>query len=122
MDKLPSNPNESLRKLNPHIWPNAGGSLCRMASDQPQQAALRALDKGVQKRQKGKGSVEVVVSLVACRRNELDDDNNVASLKPLRDAIAETLGLDDGDRRIRFECGQTETRGRQGVIVKIEQI
>ena len=84
-----------------------------------QQAPLRPLEQSIQKRAKGKGSVEVVVSLISCRRRELDDDGNVASLKPLRDAIAATLGLDDADKRIRFEYSQLETRGEQGVIVKV---
>src|ERR1019366_2206741 len=79
-----------------------------------QQAPLRPLEQGVQKRQKGKGSVVVVVALIACRRRELDDDGNVASLKPLRDAVALSLGLDDADKLIRFEYSQLETRGEQG--------
>ena len=64
----------------------------------------------------------IVVSLISCRRRELDDDGNVAALKPLRDAIAESLGLDDADKRIRFEYGQLETRTEQGVIVKISRL
>ena len=86
-----------------------------------QQAPLRPLEQGVQKRSKGKGSVEVVVSLVGFRKKELDDDGFIYACKPLRDAIAASLGLDDGDRRIRWEYGQAETRGEQGVIVKIQR-
>jgi hypothetical protein len=111
------------------LWPNASEStirknldVCPVAAGQPEQIALRPLDKGVQKRQKGKGGVQVVVSLVTCRCRELDDDGNVAALKPLRDAIAEVLQIDDGDRRIRFEYGQIESRSECGVIVKIERI
>jgi hypothetical protein len=111
------------------IWPNATEStirrnldtpVCAVASSGGKQAALRPLDKGIQKRQKGKGSVVVVVTLITCRRRELDDDGNVAALKPLRDAIASTIGLDDADKRIRFEYGQIESRSKEGVIVKIE--
>ena len=96
--------------------------FCPVAPGVSQQAPLRPLEQGVQKRQKGKGGVEVVVSLVTCRRRELDDDGNVASQKPLRDAIAASLGIDDADKRIRFEYGQSETRAKQGVIVKIEHL
>ena len=96
--------------------------VCPVAPRVGQQAALRPLDKGIQKRQKGKGSVAIVVSLLTCRRRELDDDGNVAALKPLRDAIAESLGLDDADKRIRFEYGHLETRTEQGVIVKISRL
>ena len=96
--------------------------VCPVAPRVGQQAALRPLDKGIQKRQKGKGSVAIVVSLITFRTRELDDDGNVAALKPLRDAIAASLGLDDADKRLRFEYSQCETRGWEGVIVKVERI
>lgn len=38
----------------------------------------------------------------------------------MRDAVAAWLGIDDGDPRVRWEYGQVETRGAQGVLVKIE--
>ena len=117
MSILPSNPSESFKRRNPHLY-----SVCAVETGQRKQPALRPLDKGVQKRQKGKGGVEIVVTLISCRSRELDDDGNVAALKPLRDSISETLGIDDGDKRIRFEYGQCETRGEQGVIVKIERL
>lgn len=108
-------------------WPNASESTIRANLDvrpvetrQRERSSLRPLDKGIQKRQKGKGSVAVVVTLVTCRSRELDDDGNVAALKPLRDAIAESLRLDDADKRIRFEYSQCETRAENGVIVKIQ--
>lgn len=111
------------------IWPHASEStirrnldVCPVDSGPGQQTALRSLDKGIQKRQKGKGSVEIVVSLVTCRRRELDDDGNVAALKPLRDAIAESLLLDDADKRIRFQYSQIETRASQGVVVTVEKL
>ena len=91
-----------------------------MEAGQRKQTPVRALVQGVQKRQKGKGGVEIIVSLITCRRRELDDDGNVAALKPLRDAVAESLGIDDGDKRIKFEYGQLETKSSEGVIVKIE--
>lgn len=111
--KLREKINELDRQQNPN-------GVRPLASRLGQQAPVCPLDKGIQKRQKGKGGVEIVVSLIACRRRELDDDGNVAAAKPLRDAISETLGLDDGDKRIRFEYGQIETRSSFGVIVKIE--
>ena len=104
-------------RRNPNLY-----GVCPVASGVSKQTPLRSLDKGIQKRQKGRGGVEVVVTLVSVRRRELDDDGNVAALKPLRDSISETIGLDDGDKRIRFEYGQCETRGEQGVIVKIERL
>jgi hypothetical protein len=62
----------------------------------------------------------VVVSLVVFLRIALDDDNLSGGLKWLRDAIARSLGIDDGDRRIKFECAQAITSGREGTVVKIE--
>ncbi len=63
---------------------------------------------------------KVVVSLVGFRRRALDDDNFVGACKHLRDAIAARIGMDDGDPRLRWEYGQQETRGAEGVLVKIE--
>jgi len=120
MDKLPTNPSESVKKLNPHLF--SGSPVRAMETGQCERSQVRPLVNRVQKRQKGKGSVEIVVGLITARRRELDDDGNVAALKPLRDAIAETLGLDDADSRIRFEYGQIESRAKQGVIVKIEML
>lgn len=116
VNQIPQNVTESVRRRNPHLYPPLGG----LAPGQPQQSQVSPLERLIQKRQKGKGGVEVVVTLIACRRRELDDDGNVASQKPLRDAIAASLGIDDGDKRIRFEYAQSETRAETGVIVKIE--
>ena len=68
------------------------------------------------------GAAGVVISLVRFGRRPLDSDNLAGSQKHLRDAIAASLGIDDGDSRIRWECGQIETRGQQGVMVKIENL
>lgn len=97
-------------------------SVRAVEARQCKQPPVSPLDRGVQKRQKGKGSVEIIATLVSCRSRELDDDGNVAALKPLRDAIAETLGLDDADKRIRFEYGQVESKSEPGVLVKITRI
>lgn len=51
----------------------------------------------------------------------MDDDNAIAGLKPLRDAIARMFGLDDADSRIRFEYGQCRTDGDEGTIVKLQR-
>jgi hypothetical protein len=64
----------------------------------------------------------VVVSLLALRRRPLDPDNNAASFKALQDAIAETIGLDDGDPRFNWQYQQMHSFGKEGVIVHIEVI
>lgn len=52
----------------------------------------------------------------------LDDDNLTASLKPVRDELADWLGVDDADPRVRWECGQVESHGTPGVTVRIERV
>ena len=78
------------------------------------------MDGGGKIKRASTGGVVVVVVLVACRNREIDDDANIYSLVPIRDAIAKSLGLDDADKRIRFKYGQVVTNGNEGVIVKIE--
>ncbi len=46
----------------------------------------------------------------------------MASLKPIRDAIACNLSIDDGSELISWEYGQCETKGTEGVIVKMEAV
>lgn len=43
-------------------------------------------------------------------------------MKPLRDEIARWLGLDDADDCISWEYGQHQTRGGEGVAVKVESV
>jgi hypothetical protein len=60
--------------------------------------------------------IHVHLVRVSPHHAELDDDNNVASLKHVRDQVAEQLGVDDGDRRrLRFTYGQD--RGPWGVRI-----
>lgn len=63
------------------------------------------------------------IQLIAFRNRELEDDNLSASFKALRDAIADSLlpGLPAGqaDAWFRWEYGQAETRGEEGVAVII---
>jgi hypothetical protein len=69
------------------------------------------------------GEVCVVVHLAARfeRGRTLDQHDNLrAALKPLVDAIAETLGVADDHPGIAWEYSQAETRGQPGVIVTME--
>lgn len=70
----------------------------------------------------GGRKTRVVVSLVSLRKRILDDDNDVGAKKHLRDAIAASLGLDDGDKRFTWQYSQQPTTGREGVLVHIEVI
>lgn len=62
------------------------------------------------------------VTIIRFGHKLLDDDNLSASYKSLRDGIARSLAIDDGDHRIRFEYGQVETRGKTGTIVRMERL
>ena len=105
------NASESFKRLNAHLFralppaqPKRDGRRNPTPANAPQARSARS----------------VVVSLVGHRRRKLDDDNFVGACKHLRDAIAASLGLDDGDPRLRWEYGQHETRGAEGVSVTIQ--
>lgn len=94
----------------------------RVEAYQSQQAATQTLVRRLSQCPRRETRLVCVVSLVAVLRKPFDDDNLVASLKPLRDAISASLVIDDGDKRIRFQYGQMPTQGREGVLVHIEVI
>jgi hypothetical protein len=75
-------------------------------------------------RRKGmvRGAPRILVSLCGCGPRLLDSDNFIGGCKPLRDAIARWIGLDDNDSNIRWEYAQCQTSGRNGTIVRIERI
>lgn len=47
-----------------------------------------------------------VVKLTRVGPKSLDSDNLASAFKAIRDAIARRLGVDDGDKRIKFEYDQ----------------
>lgn len=112
-----SHASTSFIRLNPHLF-----GVGKVEARQPEQAVARSLERRKPEHQGGGAGLVVRVRLVAHRVRLFDDDNNTASFKPLRDAIARCLRIDDGDSRIAFECGQVETKGCEGVSVKIEEI
>jgi len=68
-------------------------------------------------------SPRVCVTLHVRSRKLMDEHDNLkASLKPLVDAIAASLGLEDKDGRIVWQYGQTTTRGKPGVTVTVEEL
>jgi hypothetical protein len=62
------------------------------------------------------------ILLVSLRGALLDGDNLRTACKGMRDAIARSLGLDDNDRTIEWEYEQVRTRGRTGLLVRIEEL
>lgn len=64
-----------------------------------------------------------VVVMTRSSTGVLDDDGLASSLKHVRDAVAEWLGVDDGDTgAVRFKCEQgTGKRGVHGVQIEVHE-
>lgn len=63
-----------------------------------------------------------VVTLTRLSAGTLDCDNLRASMKAIRDGIADRLGVPDNDPRVKWEYGQEKTaRGVYGVRVTITE-
>jgi len=113
MKSLPIlNASESFKRLNPHLF-----GLARSPAQDRKPATTRDVLKPVKLNKRG--TPIVAVSIVTFRKIVLDDDNNVGACKALRDAIADSLGINDKDSRVRWEYGQVETRARTGTLVRI---
>jgi len=93
-----------------------------LETSQPKPAAARALVSPDAKRKSGKAGVEFIITLLSHRKRLLDEDNHIGSLKPLRDGIAKTLGIDDGSLAVRWQYQQIKTEGREGVVVTVERL
>lgn len=62
------------------------------------------------------------MTLLALLRREFDAHDNLrASLKPIVDAIAGSLGVPDNDCRVRWQYAQARTAGEPRVIVTVEK-
>lgn len=109
---------ESVKKRNPHLY---GGRVGAVETCQHKSIVAPSLD-GHQKQQGcSTQGVEYRVVIIANLAKVMDDDNLAGACKPLRDAIASTLGIDDGDKRIQWHYHQIIDR-HQGVAVKITAI
>jgi hypothetical protein len=47
-----------------------------------------------------------VITMTRIAPRELDDDNLAGGFKSVRDGIADWFGIDDADKRLRFQCKQ----------------
>lgn len=69
------------------------------------------------RRQLEKGSVSAVtVTLTRISPLELDDDNLSSAFKHVRDGVADALGVDDRDRRVRWLYAQTKGAVRERAV------
>lgn len=112
-------------------WSKANPVLGKVPTGKHAQQT-RALEPKAQKARKGsigrkRGNrkhqpPEIIVTMTAMIPRYFDDDNLAGALKPIRDEIADWIGIDDGDGRIRWECGQVGTQGEPGVMVKVQRV
>ena len=64
----------------------------------------------------------LVITLTRCALRKMDSDGLANAFKPVRDGIADWLGVDDGDERLWWIYAQEHrTRGYE-VIVDIKQV
>jgi hypothetical protein len=110
---FPRHVQERIIKENPDVFRP-------VETKKPKSTPAPPLASGSQEHKGSTGGMEGVITFTAHLRRVLDDDNLAGSIKPLRDAIARSLGIDDGDKSVRWEYGQIETRGTEGVLVKLE--
>jgi hypothetical protein len=114
---------EEIRKY----FPNATRSVyeanrfvpSRLASPERKPDPVSSLVKRTQVQRSRKSRVVICVEIIACKHRRLDFDNLIAGFKCLRDCIATSLGVDDGDRRLRWAYGFCQTTGREQTIVRI---
>lgn len=96
------------------------GSIPTSKSKQNTLPTLVEVPKGSRHR---KRKVLVIVTLIRCGTNLLDDDDNLPfAFKATKDVISTVLGVDDADRRVAWQYGQLQTKGEKGTIVTIETV
>lgn len=107
------------------------GAMVPRVGEQP----ARSLERQTPAKQGGEGSVVegrsksrvqvrkcdagLRITLIAVRQKRLDDDNLAGGFKALRDAIADSLGIDDGDPRIEWIYRQQVGPKPHGTIVMV---
>lgn len=124
-ESLPRALREKLIRDNPKILNSVGiipkaGPMGAVPDPKPKPDALPALDEGPTTRSRREKRLVIVVTFISMRRKVLDNDNLCGSCKALRDAVAKSIGLDDGDKRFRWQYEQFRTEGAGGTLVIIE--
>jgi hypothetical protein len=78
----------------------------RLQRKHAQQIAVATLLDNVYANTVAAQDVPLDVHLTRCASRALDSDNLVGSMKHVRDAIAQWIGIDDGDPRVSYQVGQ----------------
>lgn len=110
---------EAYRKKNPHLFPVGAVGATKSKPDK-----VRSLgDKPSSHKSSKSGVVFIIAFVPFCKRATDDDNRGSGPYKGLRDSIARTLGVDDGDPRLRFEYHPPViTRGATGTQIIISRI
>lgn len=111
-EKLPQQVQDRIRRDNPEYFRP-------METKVAKPVASKALVGGSPEQEAGAEGLAISIRLIVISKRAMDFDNIVGSLKPLRDCIAKSLGVDDGDSRLSFEYHQCKTSSQEGVIVTI---
>ncbi len=116
------NASDSFKRRNPHLF-GLGGVQAEVG----QQKVDRALDgesprHAARARGMAKSHRAYRVAIIAFTNREFDSDNLIFGLKPIRDAIAISLGMNDADRFIKWEYSQHHTSGDEGTLVRIQKL
>lgn len=103
----------------------AARSLGAVTPGQRKQVSVSALVTATPARSRSKRGVGFVITITSYSRRVTDDDNRsvgAGSAKNLRDAIAASLGVDDADKRLKWEYRQQQTAGAEGTLVTISRV
>lgn len=125
--KTPVGRSPENRKLLEAAKASLGGkapvsALDRLSDPERKPHKVPALDPRAKVHPGSERGLVVVVTIISCRNAEIDSDNLVFGAKPIRDAVAKSLGVDDRDRRIKWEYRQCIGEGPEGTLVKINTV
>lgn len=70
----------------------------------------------------GAPDARLAVRLTRVSPRPLDDDNNVAAFKAIRDEVAAYFGMDDRDPRLRWEYAQAKGRAAVRIDFAVEEV
>jgi hypothetical protein len=101
---------------------NSAAPVGGLVASQLQHNPRPPLGHVAKKQKSGKRGLVAVVTIVKCGPGCADDDNIGTGAKPLRDAIATSLGVDDGDKRLRWQYRGLDSSGPKGTLVIIQRL
>lgn len=121
VDMALSIPNLQLRSLNGDLRGVTFGARMAGANKAKQQRAIALMACSDKFGKPPKPPIVITITRVA--PGALDSDNLASSAKHVRDGVADWLGLNDNDKRLRWEYSQRkEGRKCYGVEIRIQSL